>query len=38
MEVATIPKPETDPKDILKQVEDDGVEFVRFGSQTSSGS
>ena len=22
--------PKTDPKEVLKQVEDDGVEFIRF--------
>jgi glutamine synthetase len=26
----TIPEPKTDPKDLLKQVSDDGVEFIRF--------
>jgi glutamine synthetase len=30
METTTIPQPKTDPKEVLKQVEQDGVEFIRF--------
>ena len=28
--MATVPKPRTDPDDILRRVEEDGVEFIRF--------